>query len=96
MLLSVILSLVAGCVQALEVTSTSPCAQVCDGPSLTFNQNLTCIDNDYSATTPGMVMKACLQCEIGSAAVDEQKAAPQNNDVYWFLCMDDSQATLLQ
>lgn len=81
-----LLLLLSSPLYALEVTSTSPCTSVCEGPSITYGSNLTCIDNDYSATSSGSVFKACLQCEASSTAVDEQKAAPQNNDVYWFLC----------
>ena len=84
--LPLLFSLLPSLISALEVSANSPCASVCDGPSNTFPANLTCIDNNYSATDAGSVFRACLQCEASSTAVDGTRNAPQNNDVYWFLC----------
>lgn len=84
--LPLLFSFLPSLISALEVSANSPCASVCDGPSNTFPANLTCIDNNYSATDAGTVFRACLQCELSSTAVDGTRNAPQNNDVYWFLC----------
>ena len=86
---TLILSLVPRAV-CLQVTGGSPCAAQCEGPSATYNENLTCNDAGYSSTHTGEVMKTCLECENTSTAIDKNAAgsATANNDLYWYLCKE--------
>ncbi len=77
--------LIFGSAQALEVSSGSSCASVCDGPTNTFPTDLSCADDDYTSTDRGSLMKACLECESQSTYVDSKVDAPQDNDQYWML-----------
>jgi hypothetical protein len=69
---------------ALEVTNTSTCTSICNGPSLTYSSDLQCTDNSYFNTAQGVLFKNCLECESTSTAVSG--SGPQNNDAYWMLC----------
>lgn len=73
-------------VQALEVTSGSTCADICEGPTLTYSDDLTCDDDGYFNTANGDTMHDCLVCESKSTATAGNNSNPQNNDIYWFLC----------
>ncbi len=81
-----VIPLVALRVRALEVTSGSSCADICEGPGLTYSSDLTCKDEDYSSTAKGDTMHDCLVCESTSTADTGDTSTPQNNDIYWFLC----------
>ncbi|KAK6373693.1 hypothetical protein LTS17_008186 [Exophiala oligosperma] len=72
-------------VQALEVTSGSTCADICEGPTLTYSDDLTCDDDGYFNTANGDTMHDCLVCESKSTATAGNNSNPQNNDIYWFL-----------
>jgi hypothetical protein len=71
---------------ALEVASGSSCADICEGPGLTFSSDLTCNDEGYSNTAKGDTMHDCLVCESTSTHDTGDTSTPQNNDIYWFLC----------
>lgn len=75
-------------VEALEVSNGSSCTPItaCNGPSLTFNTDISCVDADYVTTAVGQAMAACLGCESKSTWVDQAVDTSQNNDIYWFLC----------
>lgn len=72
--------------QSLEVTNTSSCADICEGPSLTYSSDLSCSDDEYFTTANGDRMHDCLVCESTSSADNGDVSTPQNNDIYWFLC----------
>ena len=82
---SLLFALVLGSAQALQVSSGSSCADVCEGPTNTFPTDLSCIDDDYTSTDRGSLMKACVECESQSTYVDTTEDAPQDNDQYWML-----------
>lgn len=82
---SLLFALVLGSAQALQVSSGSSCADVCEGPTNTFPTDLSCVDDDYTSTDRGSLMKACIECESQSTYVDTSKDAPQDNDQYWML-----------
>ena len=71
---------------SLEVTNTSSCADICEGPSLTYSQDLVCSDDAYFSTSKGDTMHDCLTCESTSSADNGDLSTPQNNDIYWLLC----------
>ncbi|KAJ9494439.1 hypothetical protein LTR99_010796 [Exophiala xenobiotica] len=70
---------------ALEVASGSSCADICEGPGLTFPSDLTCNDEGYFNTAKGDTMHDCLVCESTSTHDTGDTSTPQNNDIYWFL-----------
>ncbi|KIW12654.1 hypothetical protein PV08_09932 [Exophiala spinifera] len=85
MLTSILLVSLALGVQTLEVTSGSACADICEGPTLTYSDDLTCTDEGYFNTAKGDTMHDCLLCESKSTANTGDNSNPQNNDIYWFL-----------
>ncbi|KAE8154607.1 hypothetical protein BDV25DRAFT_103207 [Aspergillus avenaceus] len=69
---------------ALSVTSSSPCASVCDnGGGATVASDLVCADTDYNTTVKGLTMKRCLLCQ--STSTTYKNASSNDNDVHWFL-----------
>ncbi|KAL6242512.1 hypothetical protein RBB50_010652 [Rhinocladiella similis] len=87
MLASLLLSLLSLVlrVRTLEVTSGSTCADICEGPTLTYSDDLTCTDEGYFNTANGDTMHDCLVCESKSTANTGDNSNPQNNDIYWLL-----------
>jgi hypothetical protein len=87
-MLAILLVLACWCLQTqcLEVTNTSLCAGTCNGPSLTFSDDLSCSDEAYWNTANGVTFRNCLECESTSVAVSGDTSTPQNNDIYWLLC----------
>jgi len=73
-----------------DVTNTSSWAKTGNGPSLTFPSNLSCSDNEYWNTADGETFRNCLVCESTSFAGSGDVSTPQDNDMYWFLCEEDT------
>ncbi|KAF7514230.1 hypothetical protein GJ744_004555 [Endocarpon pusillum] len=68
---------------SIHVTSSSPCRSVCTASSLrTTADDFVCFDNDFAATTNGTRFQDCVECELGSTAVDPSNGA---TDVTWGL-----------
>ncbi|KIX02960.1 uncharacterized protein Z518_06510 [Rhinocladiella mackenziei CBS 650.93] len=72
-------------VRSIEVTITSSCTSLCNGPSLTVYTDLSCSDHEYFDSDKGDTMRDCLTCESTSSADNGDLSTPQNNDIYWFL-----------
>jgi len=71
-------------VHGLEVTPNSPCKSKCaTGSAGTAENNIACLDSDYTPTGSGAQFQQCVECELGSKAVDPVTGT---TDVMWALC----------
>lgn len=69
---------------AIRVTPNSKCASIC-GPdnSQTTADEVVCYDSDFSGTSNGTKFEQCVECELGSTAVDSPDGM---TDVLWGIC----------
>lgn len=75
--------LLSNTVVALHTVAGSPCTAVCTAESVgSLEDNVVCLDNDYSSTARGRAYKACVACQLNSTAVDENNNV---TDVDWAL-----------
>lgn len=76
--------LFSGLTSSLDVTSASPCQPVCASSVVgTTADDVVCFDNEFKSTTNGTNFHKCVECELGSTAVDSANGA---TDVNWGLC----------
>lgn len=69
---------------ALHVTPGSNCLATCSqASSNTLEADVVCTDAEYSSTANGTRFQSCVQCELGSTAVDAQTG---ETDVGWGVC----------
>ncbi len=70
---------------SIQVTSSSPCQSVCDTATVgTVGDDIVCLDREFTSTTNGSNFRTCVECKLGSTAVDP---AIGDTDVTWGLCL---------
>ena len=70
---------------SIQVTSSSQCKSVCDTAVVgTIADDIVCLDREFTSTTNGTNFRTCVECELGSTAVDSAIGA---TDVTWGLCL---------
>ena len=71
-------------VHGLEVTPNSPCKPKCAAGNAAISENnVVCIDSDFSSSGTGSQFQQCVECELGSNAADPKTGT---TDVMWGLC----------
>ena len=70
---------------SLEVTPNSPCKSKCasGASSGTTENDIVCLDSDFTSTATGAQFQQCVECELGSKAADPKTGT---TDVMWALC----------
>ena len=85
--LLLLLLLAAHGIHSLQVTPNSPCKSQCaTGDSITTENDIVCLDSDFSSTGTGSQFQQCVECELGSTAADPKTGT---TDVLWGLCKSD-------
>lgn len=69
----------------LHVVSNSNCSSVCTegGSSNTLVADVVCNDADFTSTTNGTRFRDCVECELGSTAVESSGSDLGDSDVDW-------------
>src|SRR5271155_1335164 len=81
---TILLLLSVHCVHSLHVTPNSPCLSQCStDPDDTTPADIVCLDNEFTSTTNGSHFQQCVECELGSSAVDPKTGT---TDAIWGLC----------
>ena len=70
--------------EALEVASNSPCLDKCNSDAAgTTEADIVCLDSAFTDTSNGSHFQSCVECELGSTAVDPSTGT---SDMLWGLC----------
>lgn len=79
-----LLLLPASHIHGLEVTPNSPCKSKCaTGNATTTENDIVCVDSDFTSTSTGSQFQQCVECELSSKATDPITGT---TDVMWGLC----------
>jgi len=69
--------------RSLQVVPNSPCESVCNPAQFgTTQDDIVCLDSDYTATTNGSRFERCVSCELTSSAIDPKTGT---SDPLWAL-----------